>query len=357
MHQYFSTGQYKDVIKKIRERCNKEKMPIPVLEFKGTVKLHGTNSALYQVLNDKKMFAQSKNNIITPEKDNYGFAKFAYYHEQHDRFDRMFDFIRKNYPDSYKNHETAVIYGEWCGSNIQENVALFNLDKMFVIFAIKLVDKNHHERWLSENEIHDVFESANSDKKLKDLSIFNIYDFPCWTLSIDMNNPKLKQNDLVRITDEVEKRCPVAYTWGVEGIGEGVVWRCTTIIPGIQTDDLVFKVKGKEHSVTNVSTTALVDVEKVNSINEFVDKVVTDNRLKQGLEYLKEQHLEIENKSISVFLKWITSDCIKEESDTMEESGLDKKEVMPAISAYAKQWFLKEIAMQDDKKIGFKMKM
>lgn len=356
MHSYFSTGQYKDVIKKVRERCNAINVPIPVLEFKGTVKLHGTNSGLYQNLadNDKQMLAQSKNNIITPELDNYGFAKFAYNREQAERFDMMFDFIRQNYPDAVKNKEDAVIYGEWCGENIQEKAALSQLAKMFVIFAIKLISSDKQERWFKESEMTEIINSANHDKKLGELFIYNTYDFPCFSLSIDMNNPKLKQNELVNITNDVEKRCPVAYALGVDGIGEGVVWRCVTPVAGVQTDDLVFKVKGKEHSVSNVTTIAMVDVEKVNSINEFVEKVLTDNRLKQGLGYLVEQHLDMEITNVSVFLNWVKADCIKEESDTMTESGLEKKDVMPAISAYAKQWFLKELHAHDDKNMDYK---
>jgi len=60
---------------------------------------------------------------------------------------------------------------------------------------------------------------------------------------------------------------------------------------------------------------AEVDIEKVNSINEFVEKVVTDNRLNQGLEYLKEQHLDFEVKNLGTFFKWVAEDSIREEEE------------------------------------------
>jgi hypothetical protein len=50
--------------------------PKPTLTFKGTVKLHGTNAAVCWNASSG-MWAQSRENIITPEKDNAGFAFFV----------------------------------------------------------------------------------------------------------------------------------------------------------------------------------------------------------------------------------------------------------------------------------------
>ena len=56
-------------------------LPKPVLTFKGTVKLHGTNAGVsfkYGYSQEESEFwAQSRENIITPEKDNAGFAFFV----------------------------------------------------------------------------------------------------------------------------------------------------------------------------------------------------------------------------------------------------------------------------------------
>ena len=50
-------------------------IPKPVLTFKGTVKLHGTNCGVsYNA--ESGLWAQSRNGIITPENDNAGFAQF-----------------------------------------------------------------------------------------------------------------------------------------------------------------------------------------------------------------------------------------------------------------------------------------
>lgn len=369
MHKYFSTGQYKNIIKKVHDRCNHHAMPIPELTFRGTVKLHGTNGSIYNVLNNEQIIVQSKNNEITVEKDNNGFARFI--DNNKGSFDAMFNIIKKDYPQEIQE-QTAVIYGEWVGGNIQpnENLGVSKLNKMYVIFAMKFIKNGQNldeslddnaqtasnvERWLSEEQINSVLKQVNG---LAEKKIYNIYDFPTFEVKIDMANPKLTQNILIDITNSVEKECPVSKALGVTGIGEGVVWKCVSSTPKLNTSDLVFKVKGQEHSVSNVVTIAEVDTVKVNSINEFVNIVLTENRLKQGIEYLQEQQLPLLVNSMGTFLKWIVNDCLKEEADVLLESGLEKKEVTPNISNKAKQWFLQTINKQlTEESAPTKMKM
>jgi hypothetical protein len=135
---------------------------------------------------------------------------------------------------------------------------------------------------------------------------------------------------------------------GSYGVGEGIVWTCTSKIPGFRTDDLVFKVKGQKHSDSKVKVLAPVDVEKVNNIKAFVDYVITDHRLEKGIENLKQQGLDIDIVNTGPFLKWVGNDVIKEETDTLQASGLNSKEVMGAVSKAARDWFIKHI----DKSIG-----
>lgn len=367
MHKYFSTGQYKNTIKTVHERCNYHKIPVPTLTFKGTVKLHGTNSSVYNVLSNDELVVQSKNNVITPEADNAGFANYVKANES--LFKEIFNQVKKQYPDAVEN-KTAVIYGEWCGGSIQKGVALSGLPKMFVVFAMKLTDNKEqanelintnsedneeeinqqiniaeNEQWFFEEQIRNVLEAVDKEK-LQKIKLFNVFDFETFEVTVDMTNPKLTQNQIIEYTNQVEKECPVGKVFGVSGIGEGIVWRCITVLPELNTQDLVFKVKGEKHSVSKVKTIAEVDEVKLNSIKEFVDAVVTENRLQQGLDYLKEQNLEVIPQNMGPFLKWLANDCLKEESGMMEASKLDKKEVMPSISNKAKQWFLVQIGNQ-----------
>jgi ferritin len=107
----------------------------------------------------------------------------------------------------------------------------------------------------------------------------------------------------------------------------------------------MFKVKGEKHSSSKVKTLASVDIEKVNSINEFADTVVTESRLTQGLEYLKVHNISIEPKSTPVFLKWIADDVVKEETDTLVASHLEIKDVITRVKYVARTWFLAQEEM------------
>lgn len=361
MHlKYFSTEQYANIIKKVKDYANYHKLPIPTLKFKGTVKLHGTNSSVYNSWENNSLICQSRNEIITTEKDNEGFANFI---SQKENFViDLFSQIKKNIKpinDIDVKNQYIVIYGEWCGGNIQKKVALTQLEKMYVIFAIKIVGINQEkeiekEVWLIENQINHIFSKMKNE--LNKNNIYNIYDFPTWEIEVDMKQPQLVQNDLIEITKNVEKCCPVSKQFGVEGIGEGVVWKCISYNSEFPIENLTFKVKGEKHSVTKTKKLVEVDLEKVKSIKEFIEMILTENRLEQGLEYLKEQHLDLDIKNMGVFLKWIGNDCLKEESQRMIESELERKDVMPAIANKAKDWFLKKYYDETNISIAPKMK-
>jgi hypothetical protein len=139
---------------------------------------------------------------------------------------------------------------------------------------------------------------------------------------------------LVELTNQVEKECPVGKYFGISGIGEGIVWEVEKYGR--------FKVKGMEHSSSKVKTLASVDIEKLESIADFVEYAVTENRLNQGIE----QVFTINNgakpdiKKIRNFLTWITSDIAKEENETLKENNLIPEDVEKAVMAKAREWFI-----------------
>ena len=303
--------------------------PLPKLKFHGTAKIHGTNAGV-GILNDGTQWAQSRENIITPEKDNAGFATFAYKNRE------FFDSVRNNFVYGETLYKGFVIYGEWCGKGIQKGVAVSDLEKMFVVFGIKLLSsepETHPNTWVCDDAVKELIGHN------EDIRIFNIFEFGTWEIEIDFNYPELSSNQMIELTEEVERECPVGKYFGVSGVGEGIVWKCRT--EPYVGDDFMFKVKGKRHSVSKVKTLAAVDVEKVTSIKECVEKIITENRLNQGLDHLRSNHLEIIPQNLGVFIKWVTSDAIREELDTIIESGLIPKDVGGAASTVARDWFFK----------------
>ncbi len=319
MKKYPSIEQLRTVIKEVRfnhDFKGKDELgnpiylhttPYPVLKFKGTVKLHGTNASIVKYSDDRIEY-QSRERVLSLDDDNSGF---------------MNEMVKKDLSylfDDIKFNDYCAIYGEWCGGNIQKGVAINGLPKMFVIFGIK-VDDN----WLTDYKI----------KLDKNNSIYDINQFETYEIEIDFNEPEYIQNHIIELTNKVEQQCPVGKYFGNEGIGEGIVFTCLT------NPHYRFKSKGEKHSVSKIKTLKIVDTEKLESIKEFVEYSVTENRLQQGLSYFIENNIEIDIKNIGVFLRWIVNDIHKEENDVITENNLDEKMINKSITNKAKDWFIK----------------
>jgi hypothetical protein len=320
MKKYPSIEQFRNVIRDVRaihdyqgkdeegKAIYQHKDNYPTLKFQGTVKLHGTNSGIAKY-SDGRIEFQSRERVLTLEQDNAGFMATMMPKDLAFLFSGL----------SFK--EYAVVYGEWCGGNIQKGVAINGLEKMFVIFGIKVDDV-----WI-ELPKH-LYDNENG--------IYNILQFQTYEVEIDFNHPELVQNKIIEMTISVEDSCPVGKYFNKEGVGEGIVFTCTT------NQDLKFKSKGEKHSASKVKTLNTVDTEAMASINEFVELAVTENRLEQGISFFKENNIEVDAKNTGQFLGWIVKDVLKEEKDTLEASGLDEKKVKNAIVTKARIWFLNQ---------------
>lgn len=329
-----SINQFKDVIKQVRKQAEYTGVPYPVLTFNGTVKLHGTNAAIVYSP-DGEIYAQSRERLIDPVQDNAGFASWV--HSQREALQKLFKDLSVIAVDK-DDLEYIQIYGEWCGGNIQKGVGISKLPKMFVVFGIRVSsnpDLNFNEDWVDVTLTRQYYTYHEVNQ------MFNIEDFKTYQIEIDFNNPEKAQHVLQELTLKVEKDCPVARAFLPETeevlIGEGIVWTCDT------NATLKFKVKGEKHSSSKVKTLATIDVEKVASLDEFVEYAVTIHRLEQGLTKLQEKGLEQDSKNTGEFIKWIMQDVIKEELDTLVESGLTPKDVQGKICNKARQFYLNAI--------------
>jgi hypothetical protein len=300
----------------------------PTLKFKGTVKLHGTNAGV-SYNSESGLWAQSRENIITPQHDNAGFAFFAHTHET--EFLKMFfDVATKEDIDLRKN--TISIYGEWAGEGIQKGVGISEIPKSFFIFGVKITPHTETEEELRSP----AYWVDSSYLRNNELRIFNIEDFTTYEMEIDFNMPQLVQNDLSDLTIAVENECPVAKYFGISGIGEGIVWTCE--FKGVVHR---MKVKGEKHSSSKVKTLASVDIEKLNSITEFIDYAVTESRFNQALENIFPNNEPIDVKKMGDLIRWVINDVIKEESDTLVKNGLEPKDVNKHVSTRVREMFFK----------------
>lgn len=295
---------------------------MPLLEFEGTVKIHGTNAA-FQIHKDGSIVCQSRERIITPLQDNAGFARFI-----HDIPVEFWDQYKAVFPE---NWDVVTIFGEWAGPGIQKGVAVGDLaHKTFFIFGAKSGEGEDTE-WI---DVRDW--KGDADKH-----IHNIYEFPTFKLHIDFETPELMINVMNDLTLAVEKECPVGKAFGHSGIGEGVVWRCIT--PGWYSSRYWFKVKGSEHSNSKVKKLASVDVAKMNSIKDFVSQVLDEERLEQGVTKLKENGVELSEKATGDYLRWIVGDIVKECQAEMEQFAITDKDVGKLVNGDARKWFFRKL--------------
>lgn len=332
MYPFPSINQFRNVVAHVRRQAAFIGLdaagaailnPAPVypkLTFNGTVKLHGTNAAV--VSGPEGITFQSRERVLTREQDNAGFMAHM---EQHvGALVKLFASIARNHNLLDDNHVIAV-YGEWCGGNIQRGVAITGLPKMFVVFAIKV-----NNQWVS---IPKGFGNVSA-------SITNIQVFDSWAIEIDFEHLESAQNRLGELTAEVEACCPVGKALGVEGVGEGIVWRCHSD----PSSEFWFKVKGEKHSASKVKTLASVDVEAVAQVNDFVAMAVTEARLEQGLQNLINEQLKpFAMTSMGDFIRWIHQDVLKEEADTIQANGIDYKKLGGPIALAAKRWFVNKL--------------
>jgi len=339
-----SIEQYRNVIRNVKHKAQfvgldengepivNTRAKLPTLDFEGTVKLHGTNAGV-GIDPRCNMRVQSRTNIITPEKDNAGFAMFV-----HNNKNIFIDIVGESVDlRTGTLDKDVIVFGEWCGGSIQKGVAICQLPKMFVVFNISLVDSEGNKDYLSRNEIEYVTRGCD------DGLVKSIYSFPTWTMKIDFDNPALYQNELNTITEGVETECPVGKSLGVTGVGEGVVWRCVTL--GYEDSGFWFKVKGEKHSQSKVRTLAKVDVEKLNSIKELADKVANNERLEQAHQVVFDtlNGGETDIKKMGDFIKAVMADIFKEEMDTVSASGFTGKELSQPVYKICRDFIMRRL--------------
>lgn len=314
---YPSTEQFRRTVRSMKKQYRDNQLP--TITFQGTVKLHGTNAAIVSH-KDGTLTIQSRGRVLSAESDNAGFADFVLRNKE--AVNKFVKDVKSalNLPEG-----DVVLFGEWCGGNIQQNVAITGLNKMFVLFQVDVHSKDTTPAIYTD--LSDVVSPEN-------LPVFNIFDFGTYSMDVDFNEPEQAIPKLIAKTEEVEKECPAGKFFGKSGIGEGIVWR------GFHEGNYYFfKVKGEKHASSKVKTLTAVDIERINSIKEFADYVLTESRLNQGLENVPT--LEIEQ--IGTFIRWVVNDIAKEELDTIQGNGFTQKEINPVVSKKAKDWFIAKL--------------
>ena len=301
-------------------------IPKPV-QFYGTVKLHGTNSSVCEC--NRERWFQKRSDFVVIDHDNAGFAAFAT--QKKEAFDKLFGIIYQEF--GLKEDYIYCIYGEWFGKGVQKSVAVSDLSKRFAIFDVVICNGNEKFH-LPPNFIKTLVDPEND--------IYNVFLFKTYEIEINFEHPETAVEELNRLTLEVEEHCPAGQYFGVDGIGEGIVWNH-------RTEDGVnvyrFKTKGEKHSNTKVKKIGEVvgiTPEEIKSINEFVDYSLTQNRLEQGLKEIFGDS-EPNQSGIGNFVKWCVSDVMREEADTIAMNKFKVKFVVNSLNSKARNFIMEEL--------------
>lgn len=323
MQKWPSIEQLRNVAKHVRKRHdyqnhqNGTSEVYPTLAFRGTVKLHGTNGGIKR--EGGEFFAQSRKNTLNVQSDNAGFCQFLRNCQNQD-LEKLHELFDKVCSD---RDIPITIFGEWIGKGIQSIVSISELEKQFVIFGAY----NHELELYLDNRVN---------LSIPEMNIHNILEVDPFMIFIDFNDPTPAVEEIERLTLAVEENCPWGSKQGIDGIGEGIVWQC---LDNLSETGLWFKTKGEKHagkgSKTKNKKVATIDIEKLNTINEVVDYVVTPARLNQGLENVS----EVDIRNMGEYLKWMAGDVMKEELDTIEGNGLVWKDVAKYVQGRARKFF------------------
>lgn len=349
-----SIGQFANVVAAVNRRAtyvgkDSNEVPIydkfapkPTLKFVGTTKLHGTNAGIILDFYNDVIYYESRESVLSPEKDNAGFAN--YMSSIQSDFAKMIvenlglentEWHPDNKEDGFWKDNILAVYGEWCGGSIQKGVAINGLEKMFVIFSATIRTRENTESrnldWFPVEEIKKM--------KLTDRKVYNIYDFKTWEIQIDFEKHHESVNKIVENTVAVEDECPFAKEFGKSGIGEGIVYICVT--PPYNNSDLWFKSKGEKHANSKVKTLKPVDDAKINRMIEIANKVTPAWRLEQ----MFNQTFDILNggvvttEKLGDFIKAVNNDICKEETLLLQEEGVEFKDINKFVSTITRDYF------------------
>ena len=327
---YEKFGKIPSLRNLLKERVIRDLPPgNTTLKFYGAVKLHGTHAAIC-VTADDQVKTYSRNREISLQSDNNGFAAWVNTYKQY-------------FLDNWWQPNCDVwLYGEWIGPGIQKGVGINQLpSKQFVLLGQYYDAKidGIKSGFVDAIEIPPEW-GANA------IGFYSIKSAPVnWILEIDMANPNKAIEQINNWVAEVERECPWASLFHIEGTGEGIVFTCWNIRKTISSEGsykvqpLRFKAKGEKHQATSEKKVKAIDPIQAGKEQKFVDAVLTESRLNQGLEYLREMGLEDTMQNTGTYIKWVLGDIVDEEFKLLGELGLEWNNVKKMLNRKIVAWY------------------
>lgn len=312
----------------VRAASEVQNLPPPRVRYRAKVKLDGTNAAV-QVHPSGRVLAQSRSQVLDGAADNMGFGSWVA--------------ANSAYFAGLAGPEPLVVFGEWCGSGIQKRAAISHIArKIFVVFALQLGDGMSAPARLE-------LEPARLREVLPEHRDVFVLPWLESTFEIDFGDDEQARIEAERISAEVERIETVdpwvAATFGVQGVGEGIVLyphlSGAAVVDRQRLSELMFKAKGEKHQAVRQKRAAQLEPEVARGVDAFVELVLAEARLEQGLAEACQGRPEM--PKVGAFLKWIGVDVQKECGAELAAAGLTWEQVNRSISARARSWFMRRL--------------
>ena len=307
---------------------------LPTVAVNCTEKIHGTYAGV--VYANNQLYAQSRNKVLAIGDDNAGFALFV---EQHKTLLINICTVLKSV-HNLSDSDVIVLSGEWAGGSIQKNSALSGVDKKFLIFPqFRVVHADESTSTLPISELH-----------LSSEHIYSLANFPeaTFVTTIDFES-EVSINEFLALMESriaaIEESSPVGrYFNQPNNIGEGFVCTFYATNSAGKSKQFIFKCKGEAHSNSNViKSQSAKSTEELTALNEFVDSICHSWRFEQGVVESCGTVDSADMKYMGSYLKFVTTDTLKEENDLIIASGFEVKQIMSRVNDRAKKYFIELI--------------
>lgn len=309
----------------------------PKITYRAKIKLDGTNAGV-QIFSDGRIAVQSRSQIITPKNDNAGFANWV--SQNQDYFAKLAAPTPPPTAPPLTKGSHATIFGEWCGQGIQNRTAISKIDrKIFAVFAIQFGGVKTE---IPSLEIRPE-KIAEFLPQHPDIFVLPYYGE---AIVLDFGNPEQLQAMAQLLNQEIEKVETVdpwvKETFGIEGLGEGLVFypESDDQAERLSYTEMLFKAKGEKHATVKTKEPVQIKPEVAKNVEDFVNLVVTDPRLEQGITQACAGEFDV--TKIGAFLQWFNADVQKESLAELEAAGLTWKDVNKAVMNAAKKWYLSQ---------------
>lgn len=322
-----SIGLLPYVVETLRLLSEQSGDPQPTVHYRTKIKQHGTNCAV-QVRRDEEskvhVFAQGRTDLLTPEADFKGFAKWVRQNE--DRFRAI-------------SGEDLTIFGEWAGPGVEPGMAISDAeDKMFLVFAVQVGRGEGAVLVYNPDVILHLVGPAVWAPGLLVLP----WEAPEVTINFaDSESVEAAARAMSAAVMEVEREDPfIKRLFGISGLGEGLVFYPVSEAPSDPERycQMMWKAKGEKHQSVRVRQPVQAVPEVVASAEAFADLMVTEARLLQGVTTACGGAYD--TKLTGKFVSWLSGDVQKESTIELRASGLSWAQVQRAVEARGRQWYL-----------------